>query len=252
MTTKEETGPVYEEALTIGSSHVNVNRILRTSTLLRLLQDISTAQTEMLGVRRDKTLDRGLLWVVSRQYLEISRMPAYGEQVLLSTEPSKIMHLFFPRFYYVCGALGEQLISGEALWLLMKEDTRTAVVPPPADIRISGVRKATHVLSGSLRPPEGLHLLGESTYCARFSQLDFNGHIGNTHYFDIIEDLLPAADTANTPKKIQAEYRAEILPGEEIRILFSSDGDRLRYFEGISEDTEDSTPKIRFRILLSY
>ncbi len=244
---------VFEKPLTVTSSHVNAHRRLRTSVLLRLLQDISTEQTEAFGVGRDKVLDRGYLWVVSRQYLEITRLPVYDERILLATEPAKMMHLFFPRFYSITDQSGETLLSGEALWLLMDAEKRTALTAFPEDImRFPGTRRPEHVLNGALRPPEGLHRVLEVPYTARFSQLDFNGHIGNTHYFDIIEDMMSPGDTERTPRSIRAEYRAEILPGEEIRIAVFSDHENIRFFEGYSETGDPTHPKIRFRILIRY
>ena len=54
---------------------VTMFRKLRPSVLLRLIQEISIAHTEALGAGRAKTLDKGVLWVVARMKIEISRLP---------------------------------------------------------------------------------------------------------------------------------------------------------------------------------
>ena len=88
---------MYHQELLLRSKDVDLHRRLRTSRLFELLQEASIAHTEQLGMGRDKTLDKGLLWIVGLQRAEIRRMPEYDEQILLKSWPGETMHLFFPR-----------------------------------------------------------------------------------------------------------------------------------------------------------
>ena len=65
---------VYREELLLRSKDVDMFRRLRTSELFRLLQEASIRHTEQLGMGRDKTLDKGILWVLLMQRAEIVRM----------------------------------------------------------------------------------------------------------------------------------------------------------------------------------
>ena len=69
----------YREEILLRSKDVDMFRRLRTSELFRLLQEASIRHTELLGMGRDKTLDRGILWVLLMQRAEITRMPEYDE-----------------------------------------------------------------------------------------------------------------------------------------------------------------------------
>ena len=88
---------VYTKQLHLRSRDVNLYRRLRTSTLFEFLEDVSIRHTEELGVTREKTLDRGLLWMVTLLRAEIRRMPAYDEHLFLESWPGETMHLLFPR-----------------------------------------------------------------------------------------------------------------------------------------------------------
>ena len=66
---------VYSEEILLRSKDVDMYRRLRTSELFRMLQEASIRHTEQLGMGRDKTLDRGILWVLLMQRAEIVRMP---------------------------------------------------------------------------------------------------------------------------------------------------------------------------------
>ena len=89
---------VYEKKVLIRSEQVDMTRRLRMSELFRLLEEASIAHTEELGCTRDKTLDRGLLWIITRQLVEIDEMPAYDEEITVRSWQGEMQHVFFPRF----------------------------------------------------------------------------------------------------------------------------------------------------------
>ena len=71
----------YEKKILIRSEQVDMTRKLRMSELFRLMEEASIAHTEELGCTRDRTLDRGLLWIITRQQAEIEELPAYDEEI---------------------------------------------------------------------------------------------------------------------------------------------------------------------------
>ena len=81
------------------TSNCDVNRKLKLSELLNWFQEIAIRDTEEHGMGRDKTLDRGLLWVVTGYRIEINRLPVYDEHVTLTSWPGKTIHVFFPRYF---------------------------------------------------------------------------------------------------------------------------------------------------------
>ncbi len=86
---------IYQEELLLRSKDVDMFRRLRTSQLFRLLQEASIRHTEELGMGRDKTLDKGILWVLL-QRAEITRMPEYDERLVLkSYEFRDLLHVPF-------------------------------------------------------------------------------------------------------------------------------------------------------------
>ncbi|MBQ6235656.1 MAG: hypothetical protein IJK54_07025, partial [Clostridia bacterium] len=83
---------MYRITYRILSSDTDANRNLRLSRLFTLLQEASIAHTTELGMGREKTLDRGLLWIVTLQRANIARLPVYDETVVLKSWPGKTMH----------------------------------------------------------------------------------------------------------------------------------------------------------------
>ncbi len=198
---------VYEQELLLGSEHVDCFRRLRTSTMLRLFQTISIRHTEQLGMGRDKTLDKGLLWVIARQRVEIAHMPEYDERIVLRSWPGETMHVLFPRYYEIAAADGSTLVSGSAVWLLMDAEGRGTVFPDEHGIEIEGVETGREMPYMTKIAP--IEAAGHAVFTVPYSYVDINGHMNNARYFDLVEDHIPAAREGRPLRALQAEYHAE-------------------------------------------
>jgi len=220
---------VYREELLLRSKDVDLFRRLRTSRLFELMQEASIRHTEQLGMGRDKTLDKGILWVVTLQKAEIVRMPEYDEQVVLSSWPGKTMHLFFPRYYRISDEQDRTLVSASALWTLVDAKTRRMAFPDRYGVEIEGVETGQEIAlpSAIARMQTG----STTPFKVPFSYVDLNGHMNNTRYFDLAEDLIPAAAEGRALKSIATEYSSEARFGAELEISWGAEGSSF-YLEG--------------------
>lgn len=270
----------YEKKILIRSEQVDMTRKLRISELFRLMEEASIAHTEQLGCTREKTLDRGLLWVITRQQAEIDELPAYDEEITVRSWQGDMMHVFFPRFYEIERA-GKVLIRGQALWILINEADRQMIMPEDYDIEIPGRPGSDDMLLPPVVMPKGFAeaaagssdksraedvscggrdlassdaeqgLIIKEDLVTRFSQVDINGHMNNTRYFDIIDDAMHAfctcgADAAawkKTPRVIRANYLSELRAGDRFTLAGYRDANDKVFFEGADGD------KIKFRVV---
>ena len=235
---------VYEKALRIRSSDVDMHRRLRTSVLFGLMQEAVIAHTEQLGMGREKTLDRGILWIVTLQSAEILRMPEYDEDIVLRSWPGPTMHLLFPRYCSVETARGEPLIRASALWTLIGVENRKLVFPESCGVAIEGV------VTGGEQPlpaaPVPLPCTDMRDFDVPFSYVDLNGHMNNTRYFDLAEDCIPCAAEGRTLKAVSTEFSREVCFGDHLTLRWGRLGDRW-YFAGGGEER-----KPLFRMSLVY
>ena len=267
----------YEKKILIRSEQVDMTRKLRMSELFRLMEEASIAHTEKLGCTRDRTLDRGLLWIITRQQAEIEELPAYDEEITVRSWQGDMMHVFFPRFYEIERA-GRVIVRGQALWMLIDEESRQMVMPEDYDIFIPGrpgsddMMLAPVVIPSELREEEsgddgngraGAGIVIRQDLVTRFSQVDINGHMNNTRYFDIIDDALYTMDFASgtekrVPALVRANYLSELRAGDCFTLTGyagrSSDSAAAEgagtgtalYFEGADGD------KVKFRIAYEF
>ena len=233
---------VYTERLKLRSKDVDMFRRMRSSELFKLLQEVSIRHTEELGMGRDKTLDKGILWVLMMQRAEIARMPVYDEEIVLKTWPGKTMHVLFPRYYSLESASGVKLVKASALWCLVDAKSRKFVFPERYGVEIEGVVTGEEIAQpGSVRKQDCDR---EKTFEVPYSYVDLNGHMNNTRYFDLAEDSVGAAAEGKLLKEISTEYVNEARFGETLLLRWNGDDGDV-YLSGESD-------KPVFRMLLRY
>ena len=235
---------IYERRLLLRSQDVDMHRRLRLSNLFTLLQEASIRHTEDLGMGRDKTLDKGILWIVGMQRANILRMPEYDEQIVIRSWPGQTMHLFFPRYYRIENEAGELLVEASALWMLINEETRQVVFPESAGIVIDGVVTGQECTLPS--PPRALLTTETVPFRVPYSYVDLNGHMNNTRYFDLAEDCIPAPAVGARLLTIQTEYSSEAPLGTTLQIHWGQE-DNEYYLVGLTQEDK----KI-FRMRLAY
>ncbi|MBQ9067319.1 MAG: hypothetical protein IJ133_07355 [Clostridia bacterium] len=235
---------LYRKDFRILAEHVTVSRELRSSVLLRFIQEASIAHTEALGTGRAKTLDRGLLWVILGEHVEVSRLPVYDEPVTLLSWPGPMEHILFPRYYELRNRDTEEtLVRAAARWILIDQTSRKMIFPERYDISIPGLTTGSEV---ELPPPVAFPDLPEQTTCtATYSLSDINGHLNNTAYLDLTEDLIPLPWLRTMALTcVDISYKEEIPLGESFDLHYGQTGNAW-YFRG-GESPE------KFRLRLSY
>lgn len=224
---------VYQKEFKVRSMDVDMHRKMRLSALFTMFQDAAIEHTELLGAGRKKTLDKGLLWVVTHQYVQISRMPEYDEKLCLRSWPGKTMHLFFPRFCQIVDADGRVLVSSSAYWVLMDKNSRKAAFPEEHDVTVEGAADVPDIpLPKRIRAEQTSE---EVLFTVPYSYLDLNGHMNNVHYYDLAMDYLPRDIHQIKISEIVTEYVDEAKYGETISLKMG-ETDSGYYLSGEKDD----------------
>ncbi len=215
----------FSKLIKIRALQVTPFLYLKSSALLSILQEISIEHTETLGYPRETTLDKGLLWVIAKQHIQIKRMPKYDETIYVSTFPSKMMHVLFPRSYEIKDEKGETIISGEAIWALIDAKSRKMVRPLDHQILIPDLSNGRE-FNMPLHKISDSSLNEETEIKATYSYSDLNGHMNNTSYLDVAEDQIPLVFLkSHELSVIDIEYLHEIKLGETILMRYGKTDD---------------------------
>ena len=213
---------MISKEIKILTEHCDASRRLRLSSLFRFFQEISIEDTERLGFPRSTTLDRGLLWVIGKQRLEIKRMPEYDETVEILSYPGKKIPFLFPRYCKVVSRDGEAIVSSSAIWTLIDEKSRSMIDPEKHGIVIDGKEEGDEI--GPQFPMKTFPLQNKAVFAAKWSDCDLNGHMNNTAYFDEALNLIPPSFLkSHQPSAVDVAYKKEIPLGSEVAVSYEEE-----------------------------
>ena len=225
---------IYRQDFQVLSSDVDLQRQMRLSTLFTKLQEAAIAHTIDLGVPREKTLDKGLLWAVTQYRAIVHRLPEYDEKVALLSWPGRTMHLYFPRYFRIVDTKGSVLFEAVSLWVLIDRETRGIVFPESHDIYIK------EIVTGNELPMPGRIRREESSSYKEFrvpySCVDLNGHMNNAKYYDLAVNFMPAAMRSRKLRELSSEYIGEATLDDIMKVGFTASEDSF-YICGEKEKT---------------
>ena len=90
------------------------------------------------------------------------------------------------------------------------------IFPDEHGVAIKGMRTGKEIpLPAAPKLPKTTE---SEAFSVPYSYVDLNGHIGNTRYFDLAEDRMPAALRDGEIRRIQTEYAREVRFGTEISL----------------------------------
>lgn len=199
---------------------------LKPSAILAMLQDGAGCQCAEWGMDWETLAAKGVFWAVTRNRVEIHRLPLVGEKVTIRTWPVTPTRSAYPRAMEGYDAEGNLLFQVMSLWVLMDINKRTMVLPGRSPIQVPGITRGCELpLPTSLAPvAEG----EESCRRVVFSELDRNGHMSNIRYLDWMMDQLPAEyHQAHPLKSFTVAYLSEAREGDTITLRCRREDDQL-------------------------
>jgi len=219
--------PIYKQEFTIEHIHVDCFGRTKPSVLLYFVQEAAGKHCSLLSVDRDSLMHKHLFWAITRNRVQITRLPRLHETITVETWPMPTTRVAYPRSVVAYDQQHNELFRSISLWVLMDENTRAMILPGKSGVVVDGTLTGTelsvpHAIAA--RPMENA-----VTKTVGYTLLDQNGHMNNTYYLDWVSDLLPSDFHRQHPvQEFTVCYLNEALEGEEIHLSYDlSDGPTL-------------------------
>ena len=207
--------PIYTQPFTINDNAVDRYGRLKPSMILYYVQEVAGKHFDLIAMDYDQLAERGMIWAIIRQRVQISRIPTRGETIRVETWPMPNTRAAFPRSVIAYDAEGHEVFRSISLWVLMDVNTRSMILPAKSGLSVPGT-----VRGNELAPPAALPSKVMANHRSRsvcFTDLDRNGHMNNTRYMDWIDDLLPSAFHENhCVKEFTVCYLSETREGQNL------------------------------------
>lgn len=210
-------------------------RRVRISQLLVYMQEVSGSHMKACGMSLDRLRDeKGLAFILSKCALEINAALYADEEIEVETWTCEGRGYAITRFYRI--RRGDEVIAtAETVWALVDISTRALV--RQEELAFYGFENEPAVALSLPRracPPKGVEPVSVGQRRIVYSDLDYNMHMNNTHYPDMLCDYLSIEDTTRI-KGLVLSYLREAAFGELLDMRFAKT-DNTGYFRAVGED----------------
>jgi len=207
---------IWNESMLVRSYDVGNAGLLKPQVIFQFFQEAAGNHATHLGVGYGALQTLSLVWVLSRVKVEITGLPAWGAEVILTTWPKGTNRLFALRDFRMTDREGNMMVRGTSCWLLV--DVKTMRPRRIESLPRFPLNDREHALTESLDRiivPTDLQLKYERRVMA--SDLDVNNHVNNTEYVRWIIDCLGTDEGAvSSLRSLQINYLEEAKLGETI------------------------------------
>ena len=207
--------PIYKQEFHINDACVDCYGRLKPSMLLYFIQEVSGVHGASMGADYDTLAQQNLFWAILRSKVQITRLPKRGETIRLETWPMPTTRVAYPRSVVAYDWNGRELFRAISLWVMMDATTRAMVIPSKSGFIFEGTLTGSELaVPGSIVPRAMKNSMRRTV---RFTDLDRNGHMNNTRYFDWMCDLLPSSFHRDHPmKELTICYLSEAREGQTL------------------------------------
>ena len=211
--------PIYKHQFDVKEIHVDRFGRVKPSVLLYFVQEAAGKHCALLEVDHETLSHKHLFWAVTRNRVQVTRLPRLGETVFIETWPMPTTRVAYPRSVVAYDEQGQELFRSISLWVLMDDRTRTMILPGKSGITVDGT------LTGlELSVPHAIAarpMASTRTNTVGYSLLDRNGHMNNTRYLDWLDDLLDSRfHSAHPVQEFTVCYMNEAREGDEIALRY--------------------------------
>lgn len=215
----------YTWELKIASYDAGRDKRLRPSNQLKLQQEVGELHLGAGGLTWEEFYRHGMVFVLTRLNSVIHRAPLLDEKVWLRTWHRDSKGAQFYRCYQFLDAAGQPLIESVSAFALVDPLEHKLLRPEVFEqfgVGVQPERKNGCPDPGRLRPPAELAPAG--TRRVYWSDTDYNGHLNNTVYADILCDFFPGGMAGKRITGFSIAFLKEAMEGEELAISTCSAG----------------------------
>lgn len=207
----------FQTEITLYNSNFDANDNLTFKSILNIFQDVASLHGELLGVGYQAMLEKNLYWVLSRIKIDIIKMPKPNDVVIVQTWPHEKGRVDFDRDLKILSKSGEVLIIGTSKWCVI--DVQKRMLQRTDNVNYVGQTqkicqdKNYQEKFGKIVVPDG-EKQKKFLHQVRFSDLDHNKHMNNTHYATLAQNALEGKMFSH----FEINFNAECVLGEQILV----------------------------------
>lgn len=211
-------GIKYEKEYEVNYYQVDPKLNCSIESIINLLADIGTAQSEELGVGIDYCLENNRTWVFYQYDIKINNYPKCYDKLKVVTDPSGFKKFYASRQYKIYNTSNnEVMVEGTAIFFLIDISKRRAIRIPEEEYTTYGIdeKNNTDVIVERLEKLKEVQY--SKSFTVRYSDIDSNRHVNNTKYIEWAIEALPIDFVVqHNLNRLRVTFEKECTYGEEI------------------------------------
>lgn len=228
----EENGAVCRENYEVKTYDCTPRRQMSVTALLRGAAELADVHLGMFDLSYEQLAGMGMAFLLTGVEVRIARMPTMREQVTFSTWHRGVERVRFLRDVEMSDAQGNRLATYSSQWVLVDPEShkikRPSCLPELNRVPMRQCEALNRV--EPLHLPDHMVLAGHRR--VGYADLDYNGHLNNTKYTDIISDWVPGGLEEGYFTRLRLDFQGEARLGEILEISTATDG-KLRYVSAV-------------------
>jgi acyl-ACP thioesterase len=225
-------------------------RTMKVADLFKFLQELASEHSDVLGIGFDDLKKHNGAWVLTKQLIDIERLPNSLETFTVYTWCSNVTKITAMRNFLVADKNGEVLARAKSEWVVIDLSSRRII--PISKINLPETTYLpTDFYNGKIEKIKSNDNETISTFDkrVRFTDIDINGHMNNTVYLDMVLDSM--GDHFESYRKlacINSNFVREAKFGDEISIKSHEIAENEYYHTiyRVSDNSELFKAKTRF------
>ena len=209
---------MYSKTFIVSNNDVDNKFELKVPAIFRYFQDVALLATENVGVDSISLSKKNIDWVITRMAVEIKRLPKCDEEITVHTYPGKDMAMLYPRYFFITDKDNQVIVLSSSIWALIDNETRKVIVDRDVIAKLP-MEKSDYQLplpEKIIVPQEMKHV---ETRKIHYSDLDFNSHMNNVRYVELLMDVHDAVFYQKyRPSFIALNYIKEIKEKETVNV----------------------------------
>jgi len=218
----------FEFKATINYRDLNKNWKPRLDALTSYLQESAIAHSEKLGFNADYMHKNNCAWILNKLSIEMNELPKLRDEITITTWSREIHTVKAYRDFNIF--LNEKLIGrASSLWVFVDTGTKKLKRIPDEVRNIYGEEKISNGICPDrfdLNPAElKKSNLITKEHTLRYTEIDTNGHLNNTSFFNLLEDILIENFMDFKVQSLDICFKSEVTYDQKvIRIGLTHDG----------------------------
>lgn len=219
---------IFEKKYATRWHDTDANRQVRPTQLLVYMQETSNAHLDAMGHNLDALRDEHkLAFLLSKTRIALRAPLRFPDQITVQTFTAESRAFGFNRYFRILRD-DEVIAEADTTWALVNIENGQLCRADSFDFGFSHEEPIDVGLAARFRVPhtDELELLGERPIV--YSDLDYNMHMNNTRYADMLADFMDISDVPRI-RGISMSYLHEAAFGDRIRVYGRKDGERYSF-----------------------